>query len=582
MDKDLEAAGAAPTLRPPSTALRGVSFPPPPPPPKDERYRPNTASTKRLSYSTTVSTSQRTIKYATRGKFAGTELSPQPSDDPEDPLNWPQWKKELNYVSLMVFVALVSGMKTVFISVNNVMARRYQVSYSAVVALTAVPLILSAFTGLASITAAKVWGKRPVYLASMALVFIGSMWNMRTLDSYRECMAARVFQGLGWGAFDTLILGSIYDTFFEHERGLRISIYNLITVAVTWGAPLFGGLASRNAGRFTLQFEIINSFLAVAVPLLIFGAAESTFDHVWSVSLQTPASAISQFQRPLIPRGPLKITKEDVLSYLKTIPPASYKGNLETHTLLQAPRAFVAPTTILLFAVTLLPYGSLWAMAETVSLLFTTEPFALREDSISSLMGGPFMIMIILVSLVTYYKPYQAQFDKRKHFITLIAGTSLFMSGLLSFGLVTTPNLLSQASGFNYPLLAFLLALLAAGFSALDATVSPLIFHSSQFTSSNLYTCLRNVADMSAGVGCLRTLFTGILVQAIPSAVEASRGALARHAVALACTQVLLAGAAGTVWWIWGDRVRRWDGRVMGLVDLSMLRRNESFFEYDD
>jgi MFS family permease len=115
---------------------------------------------------------------------------------------------------LIVFVALVSVMKTIFISVNNVMARRYNVSYSSVAALTAVPLIVSAFSGLASVTAAKVWGKRPVYLVSMALVFIGSMWNMRTLDSYRQCMAARVFQGLGWGAFDTLVLGSIYDTFF--------------------------------------------------------------------------------------------------------------------------------------------------------------------------------------------------------------------------------------------------------------------------------------------------------------------------------------------------------------------------------
>lgn len=368
----------------------------------------------------------------------------------------------------------------------------------------------------------------------------------------------------------------------EHERGLRIAIYNLITVAVTWGAPLFGGLASRNAGRFTLQFEIINAFFIAAVPLVVFGTAESTFDHSWSISLRTPGTAKSQFRQPLIPRGPLKITRQDVLDYLKTIPASSYKGSMEAHTLLQAPRAFAAPTTVLLCAVTFLPYGSLWVLTETVSLLFTTEPFALREDSISSLMGGPFMIMTVVVSLVAYYDPFQAQFNKPKHFAALAVGTALFMSGLLSFGLVTTPNLLSQASGFNYPLLAFLLALLAAGFSTLDATVSPLIFNSAQFTSSNLYTCLRNVADMSAGVSCLRTLFAGILVQTVPSAVEVSRSALARHSVALACTQVLVVAIAISAWSLCCERVRRLDGRVMGLVDLSMLRRNASFFEYDD
>lgn len=53
-----------------------------------------------------------------------------------------------------------------------------------------------------------------MYLVSVALLFIGSMWGMRTLGSFREGMASRVFQGLGWGAFDTLVLASIYDTYF--------------------------------------------------------------------------------------------------------------------------------------------------------------------------------------------------------------------------------------------------------------------------------------------------------------------------------------------------------------------------------
>lgn len=73
--------------RPPSAAYRTASLPPPPVPPKDEGYRPNTASTgatRRLSLSTEKS--PRSIKYATWGRFAGMELSPQPSDDADDPL----------------------------------------------------------------------------------------------------------------------------------------------------------------------------------------------------------------------------------------------------------------------------------------------------------------------------------------------------------------------------------------------------------------------------------------------------------------------------------------------------------------
>ena len=109
---------------------------------------------------------------------------------------------------------LIAGMKTVFVSDNAVMATQMRVPYSSVVALTAVPLILSAFTGLLSLIASKMFGKRPVYLVSFVLIFIGTIWNMTTRTSFAGSMGARVFQGLGWGAYDTLVLGSIQDTYF--------------------------------------------------------------------------------------------------------------------------------------------------------------------------------------------------------------------------------------------------------------------------------------------------------------------------------------------------------------------------------
>lgn len=110
--------------------------------------------------------------------------------------------------------ALVGVMKTIFISVNSVITMKNGKSYTTVVALTAVPLMVSALTGMASLILARIWGKRPVYLGSMVSIFIGVTWSIYVTDSYSQNMAARVFQGLGWGAFDTLVLGSLQDTFF--------------------------------------------------------------------------------------------------------------------------------------------------------------------------------------------------------------------------------------------------------------------------------------------------------------------------------------------------------------------------------
>lgn len=199
--------------------------------PSTSRSQRSQLKTSYTTYSASTTGKGGRIKYGW-GKYATTELIPQPSDDPEDPLvrkrshlmrcqahtdaiqSWSNLKKELNLYALLTTVALCNVMKTALISVNEDLAQRYSVSYTRVAALTGVPLMLSAITGLASSVVARIWGRRPVFLASMILIFIGLVWNTRVTTSYGQFMAARTFQGFGWGAFDTLVVGSIIDTYF--------------------------------------------------------------------------------------------------------------------------------------------------------------------------------------------------------------------------------------------------------------------------------------------------------------------------------------------------------------------------------
>lgn len=209
-----------------SLKLSSIEERPPMPVSKDPP-RPATAATtatmattaSAMTYASTMS--QRTIKYGT-GKHANVELSPQPSEDPEDPLNWPLWKKHLNLVALLSMVALVGVMKTAYISVNTKIAIEEDVSYTAAVALTGAPLMVSAVAGMASSIIARIWGKRPVYLVSMVMIFMGVVLNTHARGNLAENMAARIFQGLGWGAFDSLVLGSIQDTYFVSNPHLDL------------------------------------------------------------------------------------------------------------------------------------------------------------------------------------------------------------------------------------------------------------------------------------------------------------------------------------------------------------------------
>lgn len=111
-------------------------------------------------------------------------------------------------------VGLVGGMKTVFITSAGSLSTHYQVSYTAIGALTAAPIMVSTVTSFIGSIIAKFWGKRPVYLVSTILLFIGTIWNMTAGNNYRSCLGARILQGLGWGAFETLVMGSIQDTYY--------------------------------------------------------------------------------------------------------------------------------------------------------------------------------------------------------------------------------------------------------------------------------------------------------------------------------------------------------------------------------
>ncbi|KAK1594142.1 major facilitator superfamily transporter [Colletotrichum navitas] len=491
----------------------------------------------------------------------------------------------------MMTVGLIGGMKTAYMSVNSVLAVRFNASYTAVASLTAVPLVISAFTGLFALMASKVWGKRPVYLVSMVLIFIGAAANMGGGDSFGTCMGARVFQGLGWGAFDSLILGSIHDTYFEHERSARITALNVLSVATTWGGPLLGGLASRNAGRFTVQFDIINAFQLIAIPLLVFGAPETAYRRWFPDDrAQTPTTSVSWTSKPPKPLG--KPSVEDIKAYLRTMKPVSFSGTPDLHTLLQGPRAFIAPTTLLLVLVTFMPYCTLWGLSESLALLFTTMPWMLDANGVGSFMAAPFILSVATVTGCALYRKRHADYTNIDTVCILGGGSALAATGILAFGLKIHDVMTASSTGtdafrtggagatLSFPLLSFLLGLLAAGVAVLDAAIRPIIWRSTQFTSSNLNVCLRNVVDMDAGVTCWRNLLAGVFVMAVPNAIVVWAG-LKATVVGLGSTQLVFGAIMCGAWWVYDDYVKGLDGRVMGLVDLSMLKRTGSFFDTD-
>jgi MFS family permease len=62
------------------------------------------------------------------------------------------------------------------------------------------------------------FGRRPVILICLAILCATSVWAGEA-NSYNSLLAARLFQGIGGGAADTLAPDVVGQIFFVHQRG---------------------------------------------------------------------------------------------------------------------------------------------------------------------------------------------------------------------------------------------------------------------------------------------------------------------------------------------------------------------------
>lgn len=343
-----------------------------------------------------------------------------------------------------------------------------------------------------------------------------------------------------------------------------------------------------------MQFQIINAFFIVAIPMLIFGAPETAFDRVRAATPINPPSMAPQTWR--LRQG---LTKDNLYYDMQMLKPHlamarfhAFSSPVRLTTVLQAPRALLAPTTWLVFLISLVPYGTLWSLAGTIALLVTPMPLMLGPTTIGELMLGPWVVATLVVAVFCFLRRYNEGFTQRVNVLTLAAGTACVVVGITAFGLVVwramtrgidgTARLVNPDAGkeLSLPLLSFLVGMLAAGVYVVDATTRPLIARSASFTSSSMPVAQRTVGDMHAGVVVLRNLTAGIFMVTLPMAVSSFDG-LRLTVIALSAVQAGVVLCVGAAWWFCDESIWRADGKVMGLVDLSILKKQNSFFDQD-
>ncbi|ETN38686.1 uncharacterized protein HMPREF1541_06723 [Cyphellophora europaea CBS 101466] len=228
-------------------------------------------------------------------------LVPQPTNDPNDPLNWPLWQRD-TILGILCFVSVIATTASPLLAANSTtLAILFRRTFQDAAVLTAYHLAGVGVGGVIFVPSARIWGKRHLFLFGALLMIASSAWGGAThIDyNYKSILWARVFQGIALAPFEALVNACVGDLYFVHERGPRMAITNTCLFGGAFLTPVFVGMisADNNLGwQWTFYFMAI--FMGPGFLLLLFFVPETAYRRPKGLELDLLADDSSGTQSP--------------------------------------------------------------------------------------------------------------------------------------------------------------------------------------------------------------------------------------------------------------------------------------------
>ncbi|GAA6011267.1 hypothetical protein JCM10207_008282 [Rhodosporidiobolus poonsookiae] len=354
------------------------------------------------------------------GRYSHVVLVPQPSDDPNDPLNYPRWRKEANFWTLSFMAGLVGGIGPLLAPGYTVLAEQWGISVNDVAA-TNGDLVLA--LGIIMIfippVAAKI-GRRPCYILGGLCLFFCVIWSAvsKNLTSF---MWSRIFQGFGMAAFEGLVVSTIADQYFVHERGFRSAVWGWAILGINITPICNGYIIGSDTLGYRWAFWIIAIFLGLATVGIILFCHETAYDRDPIFNTDThsaadaaavnhateeiekssdgtpkPVASIEHIEKGVSPTPTRRpIAYQQPKSYLQTLAPISYHGKISV------PKAIIRPfpfflSPIVVYTTFLYGLTTCWLVVLSVisSIVFAAEPYGFDSTATGLVSIGPLVATI--------------------------------------------------------------------------------------------------------------------------------------------------------------------------------------------
>ncbi len=223
------------------------------------------------------------LKHGT-GKSSHIVLVPQPSEDPNDPLNWSNFKK-LTVVVIVGFGGCLyaSTLGPLLNAGLFVISSEFGVPIGAITVISGYQLLVAGASGPFASACSRKWGKRPVFLISSLFGLVGSIVGAVT-NNYNGLLAARIIQGGSTAAYESLIISMIGDMYFVHQRGVYMSVIQFILGGVSNFSSVICGPITTNLG-WKYLFYLCVAFISFQIILFFFFVPETQYrrDHRYDI-----------------------------------------------------------------------------------------------------------------------------------------------------------------------------------------------------------------------------------------------------------------------------------------------------------
>ncbi|EPQ53290.1 MFS general substrate transporter [Gloeophyllum trabeum ATCC 11539] len=354
-----------------------------------------------------------------KGRNAHVMLVPQPTDDPNDPLNWPQWKKHMVFF-VLVYGTVICGALGPLVSADVVnLAVEFHTSIQAIS--RALGSSLAAALAIATVvwsTLAVKIGKRPVFLASALIMMAGAIMSAYA-HTCGVLLGSRIVQGVGQSVLEFLVGASINDIYFTHERGIPVALWNLALLdGINITPPISGAVIQHLGWRWAFKI------FAVAVGLLFllqfFCMPETTYYRSQVINVHLPVNHNQSVQEAKADsEATVDIEKQEPSVRLESAEPESDAPRKKSYIQELAVFSGVYPTRVSFLALVWRPIESLatpivlWAglvygvaitwlvlLATSVSQLFSAPPYNFDTSQVGLTYMGPF-IGAMLAALIS-------------------------------------------------------------------------------------------------------------------------------------------------------------------------------------